>query len=343
MKKLAGLAVLATAIWFMVELVPPEWNPDAVSATPAQWTSSNQCKECHEEAFSEWEDSWHAKSWIDEDVRLQSDNFENKVCIDCHAPRGVFETGVGNRVLPRSSRRSEGVDCLACHLLPDGGVAGTIDMPSAPCKPKATIELSRVAFCAGCHDQHKTVTQWRETPMADTGPDCLDCHMPFRDGDPNRGRHHGMAGGHDITLVQSAVTLEAIRAEGQIEVTVENIMGAHSFPTDERSRAADIFWRPLPTDPEQRDGWTHLHRIRDPYRTEVDITSTLLHALASQDKTGDSPRRTIAFTPPSGPIEVALFYKLAPYYRGSDGSVWKTEDVTDPLMDSRLVHRVEVP
>ena len=53
-------------------------------------------------------------------------------------------------------------------------------------------------------------------------------------------------------------------------------------------------------------------------------------------------RRTLRFTPPEGPIEVALFYKLAPYYRDPDGTVWKTEEVTDPLMDSSLVHRVLV-
>lgn len=341
MKQLLGILVLGMAVWFFTELAPP--GDQTGSSTPVVWTSSQQCKSCHEEVYAEWQDSWHAQSWTDEDVIAQSDNFSNKVCIDCHAPRPVFETGAGKRVLPRSSRRAEGVDCLTCHLLPDGGVAGTIDMPSAPCKPQATLDLSRVDFCAGCHDQHKTVTQWRATPMADTGPDCLDCHMPFRDGDPNRGRHHAMAGGHDLALVQSAVTLEAVRAGDEILVVVENVMGAHAFPTDERSRAADIFWRPAGEDPEARDGWTHLHRIRDPYRMEVDIPSTLLHALQSQDKTGASPRRTIAFTAPEGPIEVALFYKLAPYYRDPiDGSVWKTEEVTDPLMDSRLVHRVFV-
>jgi hypothetical protein len=146
-----------------------------------------------------------------------------------------------------------------------------------------------------------------------------------------------------MTLVRSAVTLEAEREGPDILVTVENIMGAHAFPTDERSRAADIFWRPAQEDAAVRGGWTHLHRIRDPYRMEVDIPSTLLHALASQDKTGVSPRRTLRFTPGGGPIEVALFYKLAPYYRDPDGTVWKTEEVTDPLMDSSLVHRVVVP
>ena len=86
---------------------------------------------CHEEVFAEWQDSWHARSWTDPDVRApsQSNNFLNKDCIDCHAPRPVFETGVGNRVLPRSSRRSEGVDCIACPPLPTGR------MPVPPAAP----------------------------------------------------------------------------------------------------------------------------------------------------------------------------------------------------------------
>ena len=145
MKKLLGILVLAAAVWLGLELSPSA-GESAVSATPTQWTSSAQCKACHEEVYAEWEDSWHAKSWIDEDVRVQSADFSNKICIDCHAPRPVFETGVGNRVLPRSSRRAEGVDCISCHLLPDGSIAGTIDNPSAPCRPVARRELQRVAW-----------------------------------------------------------------------------------------------------------------------------------------------------------------------------------------------------
>ena len=349
MKKLLGILVLAAAVWLGLELSPSA-GEGAVSATPTQWTSSAQCKACHEEVYAEWEDSWHAKAWIDEDVRVQSADFSNKICIDCHAPRPVFETGIGNRVLPRTSRRAEGVDCISCHLLPDGTIAGTIDNPSAPCRPVARRELQRVDFCAGCHDQHKTVTQWKLTDHAANGTGCIECHMPLREGDPNAGRYHQMAGGHDLELVRSAVALRASRDEEGIAVEVENLMRAHSFPTDERSRAADVFYRPAPEDPEERGGWTHLHRIRDPYRHEVDLPSTLLQATAEgpdgpwENNTEVHPVRPLRIPAEAatGAIEVALFYKLAPYYRDGE-TVLVTEQVTDPLIDAQLVHRVVVP
>jgi hypothetical protein len=174
--------------------------------------------------------------------------------------------------------------------------------------------------------------------------------MPLREGDPNAGRYHQMAGGHDLELVRSAVALRAARDEAGIAVEVENLMRAHSFPTDERSRAADVFFRPAPADPAQRGGWTHLHRIRDPYRHEVDQPSTLLQATPEgpdgpwENNTEVHPVRPlrIPVEAAAGAIEVALFYKLAPYYRDGE-TVLVTEEVTDPLIDAQLVHRVVVP
>ena len=333
MRRAAGFAVLALAAWLLLAVLGPREAP----ASAMQFTSSQQCRECHAEVYAEWEQSWHALSWVDEDVRVQSKDFADTNCIDCHAPRPVFETGIGQRVLPRTSRRSEGVDCITCHVLPDGGVAGTIENKSAACRPVGTVELQRVEFCAGCHDQHKTVRQWRETPYAESGTGCLECHMPFRDGDPNRGRSHLMAGGHDIDLLRSAVELRGRRDGDSWRVEVENVAAGHSFPTDERSRAADVFWRPVSEGRDVGTGpWRFVHRIRDPYRFEVGVPSTLIQH-------GETREIVFRDADATGPIEVGLFYKLTPYYRDPDtGDPMRTEDVTDPLIDSVLVHRIVI-
>lgn len=331
----AGIFVSALFLWLLVSLLIT--GGSEANAGPQTWTSSRQCMSCHEEVFAEWQDSWHARSWTDPDVRApsQSNNFQNKDCIDCHAPRPVFETGVGNRVLPRSSRRSEGVDCIACHLLPNGRMAGTIDNPRAACKPQATVELQREDYCGVCHNQHKTVDQWRDTAWAERGEGCLHCHMPFRDGDPNRGRHHGMPGGHDLELVASAVTLTAQRDVNGVGVRVSNVAAAHSYPTDERSRASDLWWRPLAESGEELP-WRHLHRIRDPYRWEVDVPSTLLMPAEERELRIDGPDA-------GGPLEVLLVYKLTPFYRDpATGAPHTLGEVTDPLSDSQEVHRVVV-
>ena len=339
-----GILVLVLSGWFLSALVEAPEEVASAQQGPTEWISSQQCAECHQQIYDEWAASPHANSWNNEDVRAQSNDFSNKDCIDCHAPRPIFETGLGKRVLPRSSRRSEGVDCLTCHLTPEGNMAGTITNPRAACQPKIRRELQRVTMCSGCHDQHKTVQQWKATPFAQHREGCMECHMPYRDGTPEGGRVHTMPGGHYIDMVRAAVTFEGARDDGVVSVTVSNVNGGHAYPTDERSRASDIWWRSIPADAEiGEDGvanvempWTHLHRIRDPYRTEKDLVSTLLHF-------GESRTLKIEDAAAGDTIEAMLVYKRSPYYRDPEtGLARRLEEVTQPLEDGELVHRVVI-
>lgn len=325
-RRLAAFAVLVLggSLLFFVYQPPP------APAEARQFTSSEQCAACHVAAFAEWQASWHSRAWSDPDVLALSNDFSNTDCIDCHAPRPVFETGVGQRVLPRSARRAEAVDCIACHMLPEGAkgtVAGTIDDPSAACKPVSMRELAQPEFCGVCHDQHKTVQQWKETDYAKKGIGCIDCHMPFRGGDPNQGRDHTMHGAHDLVLVNSAVQLTAKRDGQRIVASVENVAAGHHFPTDERSRAADVFWRPLAAAGAAPSPWKFAYRFRSPYRHEVDLVDTLLPAHEKRDI-------VIEGEGAAGPVEVALFFKITPY--------WKNPEAPDPEGEARLLQKVVV-
>ncbi|MBI5434677.1 MAG: hypothetical protein HZA52_17730 [Planctomycetes bacterium] len=317
----SALAVVGLSAWLLLAVFRPPPPP----APPRTFTSSSECRNCHAGAYAEWQDSWHSRAWVDADVRTLSNDFANTDCIDCHAPRPVFETGIGQRVLPRETRRVEGVDCIACHLRPDDRIAGTIDAPSAACRPVATRELANVDFCAPCHNQHNTVDQWRASKYAEPGPgyqDCLSCHMPYRDGDPSKGRDHRMHGGHALELVKRAVELRAKRVDGNAVVEVENVGAGHNFPTDERSRASDLFWRP-----RGETTWRPLYRFRNPYRFEVDLPNTELAAHATLAREIDDPAA-------AGAIEIALFYKFSPY--------WTDPTAPDPEREAVLVHRVEL-
>jgi nitrate/TMAO reductase-like tetraheme cytochrome c subunit len=320
---LLGVLLLFVTGWVLLAIFAPEEAP----AEPMQFTSSTECRSCHEQVYAEWENSWHSKAWVDPDVLSLSDNFSNTDCIDCHAPRPVFSTGIGKRVLPRSSRRSEGVDCIACHALPGGGVAGTIENPSAPCGPRAKVELQRPEFCGVCHDQHKTVQQWKASRYPAMGIGCIDCHMPFRDGDPNLGRDHTSHGAHDVERLRRAVELRGVREEGRWTIEVENVGAGHSFPTDERSRAADLFWRPLVTEGAEKPAWKRFYRFRSPYRYEVGIVDNLLEA-------GENRRIPLEAEGSEGKLEVALFYKLTPYFTDPENP--------DPDTEAILVHTVEL-
>lgn len=324
---LLGLVCLGLGAWFLVAVF---LGGEPAPATLTSFTSSAQCAECHADVYAEWQDSQHSISWTNPRVQALSNEFANQDCIDCHAPRPVFVTGIGERVLPRTARRPEGVDCISCHLLPDGHVAGTKTIPSAACSPVATLDLSRPDFCAGCHNQHKTVDQWRESDWPDKGQDCFDCHMAFRDDDPNLGRSHVFPGGNDRAMLERAVELRARRDGSAIRVELENVGAGHAFPTDERSRRADLFWRPESAPDRTADGkttWRHLYRIRDPYRTETDMPSTLVHA-------GETLRVSIDEAP-AEPVVVALFYMREPYF--------PDPELPDPeAKQAVLVHRVVV-
>ncbi|MCC7013425.1 MAG: hypothetical protein IT454_12750 [Planctomycetes bacterium] len=323
-RALAGMLVAALGAWAVFSI----YHTPAKAAVAVAWESSNQCAQCHPLPFDEWKSSWHAQSWTDVEVRKQNDDFGNSDCIDCHAPQPVFETGIGNRVLPRSTRRIEGVDCIACHQMLDGRMAGTVDNPSVACRPLAQRELVRPEFCAGCHNQHGTIDQWKASKYAQPGPDfqdCIACHMPYRDpADPTKGRNHTMHGGHDIELVRRAVTLEVRSIAGAPQVVVRNVGAGHNFPTDERSRASDIFWRPLDGS-DTPQPWRKLYRFRNPYRFEVGQPNTELPA-------GQALELTIEDDAARGAIEVALFFKLTPYYEDPERP--------DPERESILVHRV---
>jgi len=324
MRRIFGVLAIVAALVVLVAILrtPP---PKAEAA--GSFTSSEQCKSCHEQEYAEWSSSWHALSWSDPEVRALSNDFQNADCIDCHAPQPVFETGVAERVLPRTSRRGEGVDCIACHALPaghtsGGRVAGTRTVPDAPCAPTALRDLGSSAFCASCHDQHDTTKQWRATDYAARGIGCIDCHMSKRP-EGERGRVHTMIGGHDIELVRKAVDFRGRAEAGHWLVEVENVGAGHHFPTEERARAADVFWRPL-------DGaehpWKQVYRFRSPYHHEA-LPDTLLPA----HETRPIP---IADAPSSAPIEVALFYSLKPY--------WADPEHPDPEHEARLVKRLEL-
>lgn len=321
-----GVVVLGLGAWALFAIFKEPDKPHAAVA----WESSAQCSECHAQANAEWQASWHAQAWNDTEVRKLSEDFSNADCIDCHAPQPVFETGIGNRPLARSTRRGEGVDCLSCHLMLDGRMAGTLDNATVACRPVAQRELVRPEFCGGCHNQHGTVDQWRASRYAQPGPgfqDCIACHMPYRDPlDPSKGREHTMHGGHDLELVRRAVAFRAQRVEGVPVVEIENVGAGHNYPTDERSRASDVFWRALAAD-GSAGPWRKLYRFRNPYRFEVGEPNTELPA-------GQKIALRIEEPEARGAVEVALFYKLSPYYA--------VPEQPDPEREAFLVYSAQV-
>jgi hypothetical protein len=292
----AGLAAL------VLLLKPP------AAGEPLRIVSSEQCLACHADVAAEWQASHHAIAYTNPEVRKLSNDFANQECIACHAPQPVLDFAPGDRVLARQAGRGSGVDCLSCHLAPDGGVATSNPRPNAdaPCRPRFEGRMDSVDHCAACHNQHQTVDQWRAAPPERRGENCLHCHMPevFRAGG-KRGRDHAFRASHDLAALQSAVALRGGGGAEEAWIEVENVGAGHHFPTDERSRAADVQVRWANADSAWND-WQNLHRFRQPYRDETHLRDTLLPA--AETWRGSAP------APPGATAgEARLLYRTNPY------------------------------
>jgi len=213
-----------------------------------RFTHPSQCAECHSEIAAEVNESWHGIAYKDPDVLELSKNFTDTQCISCHAPVPIYSIGPGERVFERRERRETGVDCLSCHLRPDGTVAAVRGIsPDAPCRPVVEPTLSRAVFCAGCHDQHWTVSEYLDSRWSETHT-CNDCHMPrvdrpIADGGPVREgvATHRFEGGHYKWMLQKAATLAAEVKDGKLVVRVTNSGTGHKMPTDARHRSFNLF------------------------------------------------------------------------------------------------------
>jgi hypothetical protein len=334
---LVVLIGLAAGAYLLVR-VGSRPRPDAVAPGGAipRFDNSQACAPCHPEVYAEWRQSQHAIAFLNPVVRRpdMADGFRKKDCLPCHAPRPVFEHGLGKaaRVLARDTNRAEGVDCLACHET-GAGQARAGSGVLGPCFPVTRPELASTDLCAPCHNQHNTVDEWERSPAALRGTGCGHCHMPAvtrrrSDGSEHRGAFHGSRGGNDPELLRRSATVAwtiAASAEDRVlQVSVTNTGVAHNLPTDARHRAVDLVVTLEGADgravaaavdpgPGEAGGTARL-RFRNPYREEYGKENT-------QIPSGET--RTLAVAVPAGAAraDIRLLYKRSPFVEDADAAV----------------------
>jgi hypothetical protein len=206
--------------------VDPVSMPECPSIDMAKVPPASSCRGCHPKQFEEWSGSSHADAMSDRFFQAlvtfrqaASQGKEDRVCVQCHSVVGTRSGDVrpGFAFATLSPRVMEGVSCMTCHgatkvvrpynaglkLADDAAVRGPLDNPVSGASHESVDApmLRTSVFCATCHEVReedglpleRPFGEWVESPAAQQGQTCQDCHMRRYDGQaaiggPNRTR-----------------------------------------------------------------------------------------------------------------------------------------------------------
>ncbi len=137
--------------------------------------SAEKCGSCHVEQYAEWKETAHAKAYISEEFKSQSDNYQDEECLFCHIPGEVLSV----ERKARNYNRHEGVTCVSCHLyeqtMHGPHSSGALFSPHSIAKnSKVDSRLESSQICGVCHEE--TYEQWDEQRKTREYPTCHGCH-----------------------------------------------------------------------------------------------------------------------------------------------------------------------
>lgn len=228
-------------LFFVLELFSQGRAP---IATPpeANTSSAEQCRDCHATEYEEWRGSRHALAWTNDFFQFDYRQNKRQWCRNCHIPLEAQQASSD----PAVALRSEGVNCIACHVR-DGVFYAKTKRAKSPHATVAMPSFGSDDYCAGCHQfnfpiinerdefvaytkepMQDTVGQFRAGPFAKTHT-CRDCHA-------NTPGQHRYAGSHDLAMLQRALTFAVCRNGDSITTTLSNVGAGHNVPTGDVHR-----------------------------------------------------------------------------------------------------------
>ena len=243
--------------------------PGAASAQGQPYTPARECAVCHETIHQYWSESAHARSarpaFLESLRATAAGPAARRDCIWCHAPT-VLATGDW---AVEQAITGEGVTCDFCHTVasvhlgaPDhpfelapgdvklGPLQYTADAPHGTAY--STLHRTSALLCASCHEYRNeagiavlsTWSEWRDSPYAERGETCQECHMPLVPGrtvveglesSQRVINLHRMSGGSVSSKLASGLELkiDSFHARGSsatVGVVVTNAGVGHAVP-----------------------------------------------------------------------------------------------------------------
>ncbi len=239
---------------------------------------STACAACHTDIHGMWANGMHAQAYIDPIFQasflqafFETGGKVTAYCLSCHDPTSQIpeDLDVKRDII------GAGVTCDFCHTVQEVDLNhAEAPLRSEPGREKTGPYLNsqspvhnteqktffkKSEFCGGCHqllgqdgvEIIGTYREWKESPYAEEGVECQDCHMPIEPGkkivteggksskrDVNL---HNLAGGHSIEQIRSALKVEIKDVTQEdtslfVKVHLTNVNSGHKIPTGTPSR-----------------------------------------------------------------------------------------------------------
>ena len=210
-----------------------------------QGFQEGKCKSCHPAIWREWENSMHAKAWVDEIYQTAAKQVADREtkCDQCHAPQPILITGVGEMPKLRDKQREVGVSCLVCHLDAHGAMHGPPAGAETYFHANVTnpIYTQPTTLCGTCHGQqsvpeHDQVSSFLNSKFADGNTSCATCHMPVvkrlqstTSHESIKGRKHTWRGSRSVAQLKRAAVLQLEYTTRKVDVKLRSETG-HILP-----------------------------------------------------------------------------------------------------------------
>ena len=241
-----ALGILSCVLLILTANLTLRAENEARRVTEAyQGFQDGKCQSCHPAIWREWEDSMHAKAWVDEIYQAAAQQVPDREtkCDQCHAPQPILITGIGEMPKLRDRQREAGVSCLVCHLDAKGAMNGPPASAETYFHDNVTnpIYTAPTTLCATCHGQlsipeHDQVSSFLNSEFADGNTSCATCHMPVVDRlqsttshESIKGRKHTWRGSRSVTQLRRAATLQLEYTNGKVDVKIRSRTG-HILP-----------------------------------------------------------------------------------------------------------------
>lgn len=191
-------------------------SADSETTAITGFQSAETCASCHPRQYDEWRQSMHSYAALSPvfdamagKAYRDTSGAIGTFCTGCHTPQGALDGEPGSSTAAtRSALSREGINCDGCHTAtghdgPTGDAAITRDLGRVRYGPYPGGEygyhegvqsdfITTSEFCGSCHDVfafpglriEEAFTEYAESPAAEQGIRCQDCHMGVVPGTP---------------------------------------------------------------------------------------------------------------------------------------------------------------